>query len=134
VNVRSFTFGCEVGYLQWPFLSPELRGSLHVLFRSPHLETLDLRNIGTIPPHLLGTCVRKLSLDSITTKLPHPMLVLSDVLLPDRKLSHLNLRTVSTYTATSAWIVVLCHYRTVESIKWRCWEGKNSILRLRPRQ
>ncbi|KIM37182.1 hypothetical protein M413DRAFT_31115 [Hebeloma cylindrosporum] len=125
VGLRSLTFGCEVGYLQWPVLSPELRGSLYVFFRMPHLESLDLRNIGTIPPHVLITRVRHLHLDSITITLPYPMLVVSDALLPDTALSTLNLRTISTSTSTSAWVIILMHYRTVQSINWRCWEGNS---------
>ena len=131
VGLRSLTFGCEIGYLQWPSLSSELRGSLYMLLRMPHLESLDLRNIGTIPPHVLGTHVRHLNLDSMTITLPYPLLVLSDALLPNTALSTLNLRTISTPTSTSSWVVVLMHYRTVESIKWRCWEG-NSLPTLRP--
>jgi hypothetical protein len=135
VGLRSLTFGCEVGYLQWPFLSPELRGSLYMLLRLPHLESLDLRNVGTIPPHVLGTCVRHLCLDSMTIPTPYPynLLVFRDAPLPDTTLSTLNLRTISTSTSTSAWVVVLMHYRNVESIKWRCWEGNSLSAPCPPR-
>jgi len=122
VGLRSLTFGCEVGYLQWLSLKPELREAIFTIFRSPHLESLDIRNVGTIPPYTLGpTSVRHLSLDSITMMLPYPHLALSDTV--NKTLDTLNLRTISTSTSASAWVVIVMHYRSVESIKWRCWEG-----------
>ena len=120
VGLRSFTFGCEVGYLQWTSLNTELRIVLVRTIHIPHLESLDIRNVGNMPT-ILGTNVRHLSLDSISLMLPYPRLDLCDAIY--MTLSTLNLRTISTSTAISAWHVIIMHCRSVESITWRCWEG-----------
>jgi len=129
VSVRSFTFGCEVGYLQWPLFSFRLRASLQKLFRLPQLRTLHLCNLGSIPPPVLMTSVRYLYLNNITTMPLHPLLAGSDpppvpLDFEDINLSYINIRTVSLDNTESAWGVILEHRINLKFIQWRCWEGK----------
>jgi len=128
VAVRSFTFGCEVGYHQWPLFSLELRASLQKLFRLPQLESLQLCNLGSIPPPVLITSVRYLQLNNITTTPLNPLLTGLDppptpLDFEDISLSYINVRTVSLVNTESAWGVILEHCMDLKFIQWRCWEG-----------
>ena len=128
VGVRSFTFGCEVGYHQWPLFSFELRASLQKLFRLPQLKTLHLCNLGSIPPPVLITSVRYLLLNNITTMPLNSLLAGPDPLptpldFEDISLSYINVRAVSMVNTESAWGVILDHCMDLKFIQWRCWEG-----------
>jgi hypothetical protein len=130
--VQSCTFGCEVGYLAWSSLSPELQTSLRKLFLSPQLKALSLRNLGSIPVVILrNPVVRYLSLNHVSILSPDLLdddteSQLDD--LPATQLVYLNIRTVSTENTESVSRLMESQGQNLKIIKWRCWEGTRASL------
>lgn len=130
--ITHFTFGCEVGYLQWKMFSQELRCAVIAVFHSPMLKSLSVCNLGLVPMLALNTSVRYLFLNNVTTSYPNPFVEEDDHLWIDypppahanAKLWYVNVRSLSMQNTNSAWSVILSHSDQLKLIKWRCWEGK----------
>ncbi|KDR80471.1 hypothetical protein GALMADRAFT_1201967 [Galerina marginata CBS 339.88] len=133
-HVRTLSFGCEVGYLQWSLFSVELREALRTLFRSPLLTKLEVCNLGGVPGTALNTSVRFMYLNNVNTLREDPVSAMFsmdqvetgtvDPLPPTRdiRLCYLHIRTVSMVNTNSAWGVIEAHADKLKFIRWRCWE------------
>jgi len=122
-NVRTCTFGCEVGYLDWGFFTPKLKTSLTHLFLSPHLKTLSLCNLGNMPTSLFDSAVSYLYLKNITTLHHSPVTINPSAVTLVRRLSYLNVQSMAMVNTESAWGVMQTHASSLKMIKLRVWEG-----------
>ncbi|KAF8995122.1 hypothetical protein BDQ17DRAFT_1430619 [Cyathus striatus] len=120
--VRSFTFGCDVGMIDWEGLGYELKMALFHVFHSKQIESIRLCQIRDMAHEDAVSATRrarKLFLDRVHVRPEVNMLVKATTVT---RLFEIRVHSVRQADTHSAWAIIR-HTPTVwRRMVWRCWE------------